>query len=89
MSARPASASAWTKLQQFDVHANAFSGPLPLLPFASMRQTQVSGCRLLDHYEGAGSTAFSCPWPQGVVGLCQKISPLTNLWVDVTDGDCK
>ena len=65
------------------------SGPLPALPFASMHQTQVSGCYLMDHYGGVGSNEFSCPWPQGVVGLCQKISPLTNLWVDVTDSDCK
>lgn len=85
----PAGASAWSKLRQFGVHGNAFTGPLPALPFASMHQTQVSGCYLMDHYGGVGSNEFSCPWPQGVVGLCQKISPLTNLWVDVTDSDCK
>lgn len=84
----PLGASAWAKLARFDVHSNLFQGPLPALPFASMRQTQVSGCYLMDHPDG-GTNAFSCPWPVGATDLCQKFSSFTGGWVALTDADCK
>jgi hypothetical protein len=79
----PKAVGSWGKLGSFNVALNNLHGVLPNLPFSNM-----TTCRLLNPVNliAPGNNSFSCPFPLGVAGKCQKFD--ASNWVPITAADC-